>query len=196
MLQAADVPQGLAALVGACHDYLGELLALHQEALIERDLPLALELWQLHAAMLRGHIDLEDRVLLTAHARWVEEPAWATRVYRGEHRKILTMGEALGRRVAVADPGRRAVIALLESERSFKHLLEHHEDREEQGLLPELESAAPGAELAVLDALCRPCWLEQMAGQAGGLERLRARLGAALAPSPGSSARGAREEGA
>jgi hypothetical protein len=118
-------------------------------------------------------------------------------VYRGEHRKILAMGEALGRRVALADPGRRAVIALLESERSFKHLLEHHEDREEQGLLPELENASPGAELAVLDALCRPRWLEQMVVQERVLERLRARLGsAALAPSQGSCASGAREEGA
>ena len=143
------------------HHYLDELLQLHQEALIERDAQLALGFWQLHRQMLRLHIELEEEYLLPVLERAVATPAWAASVYRAEHVKILALGENLATRLEELQHvglGRRVLIALIDKQRSYKNVLEHHEEREEKGLLPELDATLAAPELARLNSACGQSW--------------------------------------
>ena len=154
-------PPSLFATVHRYHLYLDELLHLHQEALLEKDIALALEFWQLHAQMLRVHIELEEQWLLPALARSVVKPAWEAAIYRAEHGKILSLGDNL--KLALGDlqhvaPGRRILIALLDKQRSYKNVLEHHEEREEKGLLPELDASLSAVELEQINSACGKCW--------------------------------------
>lgn len=158
----------------ADHRKREELLLLHQEALIEQDLARALARYEVFHALLRAHIELENRELLPLHAR-VEQPRWRTQVYALEHDKILDLAEKLHERLrqAATDPAavscgakagpragnaaaaaladavvapdqarRRWIIHLLDDERTLKNVLEHHEEREEKGMLPELGLAS------------------------------------------------------
>jgi hemerythrin-like domain-containing protein len=145
------------------HHYLDELLHLHQEALLERDAQLALGFWQLHRQMLRLHIELEEEYLLPVLERAVARPAWAASVYRAEHAKILALGDKLTTRLDELQPiglGRRVLIALLDKQRSYKNVLEHHEEREEKGMLPELDAALDVSELERLNTACGQSWDE------------------------------------
>ena len=169
----------LRTVVGACHDYLARLLDWHQQAVVERDAGLAAGFWQLHRAMLRLHVELEDAHLLAAHAQAALQPTWATAVYLAEHRKLLAMADAIGAEIAGCGGRvlqRREVIAVLDRQRSFKNLIEHHEDREEKGLLPELAACLPVSVSEALTARCRQRWSPMIASQrqqlAGLLERL------------------------
>lgn len=154
----------------ADHREREELLLLHQEALIEQDLALALARYEEFLLLLRAHVGMENRDVLPLHAQ-VQQPRWRTQVYALEHDKILELAEMLHERLrkattdpavmfcgeetrphagnaaaaalddVVADPGparRRWIIRLLDDERTLKNVLEHHEEREEKGLLPEL----------------------------------------------------------
>lgn len=187
-----------------------ELLLLHQESLIEQDLPEALARYATFHDCLRAHIELENRELLPRHEQ-VVQPRWRTQVYALEHDKILELAEKLHERLrqavaagdavavattgagvhdvtaagtaahaatgagpavhAAAKPGaaahaatgtaagaasaiapgagtmldaapgqarRRWIIQLLDDDRTLKNVLEHHEEREEKGMLPEL----------------------------------------------------------
>lgn len=169
----------LGELVNACHDYLTRLLDWHQQALVERDAGLALGFWRLHEALLRLHVELEDAHLLATHAQVVERPAWPAAIYLAEHRKVLGMASAIGGELLDAAGGglhRREVIALLDRQRSFKNLLEHHESREEQAMLPELAVALPGPAGVALGRPCRERWGELIGAQRQPLAALLAVL--------------------
>lgn len=129
-----------------------ELLLLHQEALIEQDLPAALARYEAFHACMRAHIAFENSELLPRHAQ-LAGPRWRTQVYALEHDKILELAEKLHQRLRQAVAGtagegaaaawpaparRRWIIQLLDDERTLKNVLEHHEEREEKGMLPEL----------------------------------------------------------
>lgn len=138
----------LGSRILAEHAAREELLLLHQEALIEQDLPGALARYEAFHACMRAHIEFENGELLPRHAQ-VAQPRWRTQVYALEHDKILELAEKLHERLrqAVAEGGaaamhakgrRRWIIQLLDDERTLKNVLEHHEEREEKGMLPEL----------------------------------------------------------
>jgi hypothetical protein len=143
------------------HQYLEELLHLHQEALVERDMELALGFWQLHAQMLRLHIQMEEELLLLALERVVTAPAWRADIYRLEHVKVLDLADKLDRllgQLRHTRPDRRTLIELLDKQRSYKNVLEHHEEREEKGMLPELDAALSAAELVQINKVCAESW--------------------------------------
>jgi hemerythrin-like domain-containing protein len=174
-------PPSLQATVRIYHQYMQELLHLHQEALLERDIGLALGFWQLHAQMLRLHIHLENEMLLPALDNQVDSPAWPASLYRAEHAKISSMGEQLGEVLTgLAETGlaRRVVIALLDKQRSYKNLLEHHEEREEKGLLPELDAVLDAQQLGNINAVCAQSWQVLYQQQADIVTSLAARLDA------------------
>lgn len=101
------------------HRSLTRLFAHHQESLLERD-------W--------------ERFLLTPSETAAIGLRWADEVYRAEHRRIMLLLERIIERVmragrhGVSAPG---LIALLDQERSLKHLIEHHHHREEVALFNE-----------------------------------------------------------
>ena len=124
-----DLPTQHVAMLGAMQRMrLGLLAGDVTEARAARDV-----LQGLHAV----HIAIEETELipkLPANARW---PA---KVYLAEHAKLATMlgawHDALARRSDRIDqPEQR--LALLDASLLLQHLLEHHFEREEKGLLIE-----------------------------------------------------------
>ena len=127
------------------HQEMDELLLQHQEALIEQDLTAAQQHYSAFHALLQSHIALEDSLLLPQHQQ-LEKPQWRSLVYSAEHEKLLQVAQLLGERLsrplpAERSPRLRAIIKLLDDERSLKNLVEHHNEREEKGMLPELQTA-------------------------------------------------------
>lgn len=172
-------PVGILNAVRDYHRYLGELLCLHQEALLERDLPLAVAFWELHDTMLRSHIDVEERLFIPALALCSDEPAWKGAVYRHEHAKLLELADDLSALLAQMEkrsPRRRAVIALIEQQRRFKQVLAHHEEREEKALLIELDKGLDLDSRQALVAHCHREWSEIFAEQRPQLKELCGRL--------------------
>lgn len=134
--------QSLYQCVSYFHIEMGEILHLHQEALLVQDRALSLSFLRLFKQVLLEHIDLEDTLLMTRHTSLVDDPQWATRIYEEEHNKIRAMLKELFVRLNQAPVinQRRWVIEILDYERLLKNVLEHHEEREEQGLLKELDN--------------------------------------------------------
>lgn len=168
--------ESLSATVEAYHRYMEELLTLHQEALFERDREIALAFWQIHARMLRCHIEVEEEQLIPALKRCVREPAWSGEIYLSEHRKVLAMDDKLYRDLCNIDTDRRSIIGLLDRERSYKNVLEHHHEREEKGLLAELEKSLSAGDACEMALVCRATWGDLRDAQCHHLDELRSRL--------------------
>ncbi len=136
------------------HDRLQETFALHQEALLDRDLGTARARLEEFEREIRGHIRHEDEVLLPLYReRGGEAPGAGVDLFLAEHRKIEAFLEELRERLAVLAhrvPGKRDVLALLDREATFKGLLDHHDRRERNALYPALERATTPRERAVL----------------------------------------------
>ncbi len=154
-------PPSLLATVSCYHKYLQELLLLQQEALLERDIGLALGFWQLHRQMLQLHVHLEEELFLPALEQFVASPSWEPAIYRAEHARVLAMGDKLGKLLlGYSETGlqRRAVIGLLDKQRSYKNLLEHHEEREEKALLCELDCGLDSEQRLHFNSVCAQSW--------------------------------------
>lgn len=139
----------LADRILADHRDMDELLLQHQEALVEQNMGAALTRYEIFHERLCAHIALENAELLPRHES-VEAPRWRTQVYALEHDKILALAAKILARMQhpVIEPGpeqRRWIIALLDEERVLKNVVEHHEEREEKGMLPELGLMPPSA---------------------------------------------------
>jgi len=135
------------------HDALADLFACHQEALLDRRWTEAARLLEEYDGQLRRHMRLEEEHLLPRceHA----QARWPARVYRAEHRRIEQLMERTAeqltnaRRLGITPA---ALISLLDEERTLKHLLEHHHEREEKGLFGELRGELSGASRCALAA--------------------------------------------
>lgn len=123
------------------HGEMNEILHLHQEALLVQDLPLAIRFLRLFKSLIITHIEWEESHLLRLHEELVDEPQWKTLIYREEHNKIRDMLKEVIVRLnqTPVTNNRRWTIEILDYERVFKNVLEHHEEREEKGLLIELD---------------------------------------------------------
>jgi hemerythrin-like domain-containing protein len=143
--------KGFAGLTVPFHRLLAQLLTMHQEALLIDDRVLALNVFELFVEALQRHLDVENNLLLPLHRSLVQEYRWSPMVYEKEHDKLLQMAARIRRELAglvalEGRPRRLAVLELLDYQRSFKSVMEHHEEREEQALLPELD-AWPDSEI-------------------------------------------------
>ncbi len=89
------------------------------------------------AALHREHAALEEQQLFPALPR---SARWPLRTYEAEHRKLVELVQAL-RGTLQAQPQRlrdaRRRLQLLDDALPLQHLMEHHFEREEQGLLRE-----------------------------------------------------------
>ncbi len=125
------------------HADLDALFFEHQRALLRHDWAEAALRLEEFETILLGHIQIEDERLIPVYA----ERAGYVRggdpeFFRGEHRKMREMIEWFKEqmpRLAATDDVDRALIKMLDAETSFKHLVEHHNTREEQMLYPVLD---------------------------------------------------------
>ncbi|HET7921895.1 MAG TPA: hypothetical protein VFM15_03990 [Gammaproteobacteria bacterium] len=130
------------ALLRREHRDLGMLFQRHQEALLRRRWAHAARLLSHHHARLAAHIRIEEDWLLPcAPGAQSAAPRWNPEIYRAEHRKLLELAGKLA--IKLARARRRGVsptllLALLDEEKTFKHVFEHHHRREERGLFGEL----------------------------------------------------------
>jgi hemerythrin-like domain-containing protein len=139
--------KGFAGLTVPFHRLLMQLLTMHQEALLIDDMTLAFNIFDLFTDALQRHLDVENNLLLPLHRTLVQEYRWPSLVYEKEHDKLLQMAARVRRELAglAGLKGRARRLAILEQldyQRSFKAVMEHHEEREEQALLPELDACS------------------------------------------------------
>ncbi|RKJ95570.1 hypothetical protein [Alicycliphilus denitrificans] len=125
------------------HERLDAQLQAHLLDVVGADFGAALERLQRWRADLARHIEIENTRLLPHVPQGAR---WAARVYLLEHERIALLADEYAQRVqaAAAHPPRdeaarrRAVLQLLDSAHALRHVLEHHHEREHQGLAREL----------------------------------------------------------
>ena len=135
------------------HQMLTRLFALHQEALLDRDWDRARRLLEHYCSLMQRHIEIEDRFLLAPRETPAVGMRWTDEVYRAEHRRImLLLARLIERMMRVVQRSVKpaGLIALLDQERSLKHLLEHHHHREEIALFNEKRRTLPAETRAAL----------------------------------------------
>jgi hypothetical protein len=134
----------------AVHRELDELFLLHGECLLEGELELARAVLDGYRELLFLHLGHEEAQLLPRYAELGPLPRYPLVLYRGQHEKIRGMVDALvAGTAALSGEGqalRRSILALFERQTTFKHLLEHHDGAEREGLFARLD-AVPSAEL-------------------------------------------------
>ena len=128
------------------HQQLGELFVMHQEALLIQDIELALEIFYSYKALQVAHLTFENEHLLPELAK-LNDTRWPHSLYLHEHNKVRDLLDKnelnLNQTQTLLESSsnkeyRRWLIELFEQQKSLKNVLEHHEQREEQGMLCEL----------------------------------------------------------
>jgi hypothetical protein len=137
----------LTEVVTRCHNQLDDLFLLHQEAVILGKFDEALQLLKCFKELHHLHMRFEDEQLIPELDGIDDLGRWPASLYSAEHAKVQSLMErtvtrlqSLGESPVSRQATRRQIIDLLDDEKSFKGLCEHHQEREESGLLPELDS--------------------------------------------------------
>ncbi|MBI3950741.1 MAG: hemerythrin domain-containing protein [Acidobacteria bacterium] len=125
------------------HQRLDELFLSHQEALLMLDVGLALERLLEFERELLVHMRYEEDWLLPVYERAGRIPGGQVEFFTGEHKKMLLFltrfKEAL-RQLETNPPDlMRQIIKLFDDQALFKHLVEHHDLREQNILYPTLD---------------------------------------------------------
>jgi hemerythrin-like domain-containing protein len=129
--------------VVSLHCELGEMFFEHQRALLNFDFQGALDCLAAYERALLEHMRVEEEELLPLYGERVEaERGGAARFFYLEHekmRRLLThFRTELPKLLGLPDPT-RALLKLLDMEATYKHLVAHHDTREEKFLYPALE---------------------------------------------------------
>jgi len=162
-------------VIARCHRELNQLFFAHQEAVLSGEFPRAIESLQQFARAHHLHKDFEDNHLLPRLIDLDDPGAWPPSLYSFEHNKIddllARLEENLVRLSARELTGsalRFEIIGLLDQEKSFKGLCEHHQEREEAGMLAMLDRQTDAAWRAEIIAPFIDEWLDLAAtGSAG-----------------------------
>lgn len=161
------------------HRELDELLMLHQEALIVQQIPLADHALKIFSRFLKSHLELEDELLIPAHELITTEKAWRTLIYQEEHKKLKELLSNMRETMSKApeqEELRRWTIELIDYERTFKNVMEHHEEREEKGLLSELDNSLDKDTLHSIITKCHLAWQEMNDAIREDIEDIRQQL--------------------
>ena len=137
----------LKSVIASCHVDLEQLFFAHQETVLTGDLPAAQEALRRYTVAHDLHKRFEDEHLFPRLAKLAEPGDWPPRIYVHEHDKIderlQQLGRMLGELIDSESTGtelRMGIITLLDQEKSYKGLTEHHQEREEAGMLPALDA--------------------------------------------------------
>ncbi|MCC7292143.1 MAG: hemerythrin domain-containing protein [Phycisphaerales bacterium] len=128
-------------MVGA-HDVLDEAFAAHQDALVEGRVLEAKERFFAFRDALLDHMQIEDDQLLPVYALMPDPPVGGgVDVFRAEHDRIRKLlGEFSGLFERLQAPlASRDLVTVIERQRLLKHVLEHHNLREQTHLYPMLD---------------------------------------------------------
>jgi hypothetical protein len=144
------------------HDRLERLFAAHQELLLRQRLDDARTALDVYRTLMVLHMRHEEQCLLPVYAELGPNPAWPLRLYTGQHRRMRELLAAATERIGPPsgeEAGiRRSIIALLDYEATYKHLVVHHEGAERQGLFAALEFELNPSEQANLFGPCISEW--------------------------------------
>lgn len=139
-------------VVARCHRELDRLFFFHQQAVLTGELPRAVETLHVFTTVHDLHKRFEDEHLLPRLAGLDDPGDWPVSLYHHEHNKIEGMLTRLDESVTElcreAPTGTAlhvAIIDLLDREKSVKGLCEHHQEREEKGMLPALDRQTDAA---------------------------------------------------
>lgn len=125
------------------HGQLNDLFLRHQESLIARRFAEAARRLTAFRRLIRRHIhDEEQRLLPLYDARAGVIPGGPVELFVGEHRKIVAFLDSFRaelRRIRSLRSPSRAILALMDRQAMFKHLMEHHDSREKNILYPHLD---------------------------------------------------------
>lgn len=121
------------------HRDLTQWFLLHQECLLFGDDTSAHQAFVAFTDYLMQHMQFENEVVLTAMQAVESDLHWKLSLYHKEHLKIEQLLAKLQKKLQgyYALQGRVKRLALLEvldDEQTFKHVMEHHEQREEKDL--------------------------------------------------------------
>jgi len=136
----------LTAVISQCHKALDELFLLHQEAVLLGRFDHAIQLLGYFKELHHLHMAFEDEQLIPMLDKPDCQGHWPASLYTAEHAKVQGLLEKIEKRLLLLKNGqlsdkalRREIIAFLDNEKTFKGLCEHHQAREEAGILPELD---------------------------------------------------------
>ena len=131
------------------HEELDELFLLHQEAVLLGRFDDAMQLLCCFEKLHHLHMRFEDEALIPALHELGDSARWPASLYSSEHAKVQDLMEKTKNGLRSLSEGqlssqdlRREIIIFLDKEKSFKGLCEHHQEREEAGMLPELDKQA------------------------------------------------------
>jgi hemerythrin-like domain-containing protein len=134
----------------AFHRELDEMFFRHQCELLDFNFPTALERLKAYESALLQHMRDEEEVLLPLYAQRAKpERGGRADFFLLEHAKmrrhLAHFREQLPRLAELPYPS-RALLKLLDQEATYKHLVEHHDLREERHLYPGLDGITTEAE--------------------------------------------------
>ncbi len=128
------------------HKSLYQWFLFHQESLLCQQDDMAAKAWQVFCEGLRLHIELENTYLFSSQSVLVQEGSlnWPLKVYLKEHDKILDLMRKIDSLsdVYFESTGRKKrllCLELIEKQVTFRHVLEHHEEREELDVLQNIQ---------------------------------------------------------
>jgi hypothetical protein len=155
-------PYSFSSLVHV-HAAIEDVFLVHQEALTLLDIGAARELFEIHGRLLEVHMGHEEELLIPVFERAGRIARWPTVLYTGQHRKMLGMLESVPLRLAELESvpsarRRREMLRILDHETTYKHLVEHHEGAEREGLFPIADRSAEPDERRLLLERMRDEW--------------------------------------
>lgn len=154
------MPQAFSRLL-EIHRELDDIFLLHGECLLQGELALAREALGAYRELLLLHMQHEERVLFPLYTEVGVAPRFPLVLYTGQHQKLLVLLDAIVERLSGLEGSgrtvRRQILALFDQETTFKHLSEHHDGAERDGLFARLDAAVTKERAA---ALLEPCWRE------------------------------------
>lgn len=128
------------------HLDLRELFLRHQEFLLQGQFNEALKSLNHYDVCHQVHARMEERYLFPEFVKIERKSRWDVSLYEKEHEKIESLFENISNDLQWLSEQqlnesqlRRNIIALLDMEKTFKGLTEHHEEREENGMLKDLD---------------------------------------------------------
>lgn len=160
----------LVEIIQKQHLELRELFARHQEALLQGQFENA-STWLEHFGVCqKAHMQIEERYLFPEFVKIERTTKWACSLYEKEHDKIKQLYDNVAQDLdwlmeqeLNESQLRRNIIALLDKEKTLKGLNQHHEEREEEAMLKELDEQLERRHLKELKLDIGLTWAEVIA---------------------------------
>jgi Hemerythrin HHE cation binding domain len=160
----------LVEIINRQHLELRELFARHQEMLLEGQFDAASIWLEQFTVCQSAHMQIEEKYLFPEFEKIERQTKWDGSLYQKEHEKIKQLRdnieenlEWLMNQELDESQKRRNIIALLDKEKTLKGLNEHHEEREEEAMLKELDEQLEQRALKELKLDINLTWAEVIA---------------------------------